>query len=80
MVVLVQDKDSTNLKVAIFKEYMTQLSKKGSKGMWKVLQRQIKPNDINPISNGRLKILINATFDLLPTLCNESRWYGTEKR
>ena len=59
---------------------MTQLAKQGQHLRWEVPQRRVKPDDLLKMPDERLKFIIKAVYDLLPTPANKNLWYGGEER
>ena len=55
---------------------MTGLSKQGGHMRWEVPERKISTRDIVCMPEDRLKFLIKAVYDLLPTPQNKNTWYG----
>ena len=55
---------------------MTGLSKQGGHMRWEVPERKISTRDIVYMPEDRLKFLIKAVYDLLPTPQNKNTWFG----
>ena len=58
---------------------MTNLKKQGAQLGWEVPERRIGHKEILEMPEGRLKFLVKAVHDLLPTPSNKNLWYGTEE-
>ena len=58
---------------------MTGLAKQGSHMRWEVPARKLSPRDVVTMPEDRLKFLVKAVYDLLPTPQNKSRWFGEEE-
>ena len=58
---------------------MTNLRKQGAQLGWEVPERRIGHREILEMPEGRLKFLVKAVYDLLPTPSNKNMWYGTEE-
>ena len=54
---------------------IAQLSKQGQNTRWEVPQQRISPNNLINMSEERLKFIIKATHDLLPTPANKNKWF-----
>ena len=57
---------------------MTGLSKQGGHLKWEVPERKISSRDLVNMSEDRLKFLVKAVYDLLPTPQNKRVWFGEE--
>ena len=57
---------------------MTGLSKQGGHLRWEVPERKISSRDLVNMSEDRLKFLVKAVYDLLPTPQNKRVWFGEE--
>ena len=58
---------------------MTMLSKQGAHMKWEVPQRRVKQADLSGMSEEKLKFLIKAVYDLLPTPANKNKWFETNE-
>ena len=58
---------------------MTNFRKQGAQLGWEVPERKIGHREILEMPEGRLKFLVKAVYDLLPTPSNKNLWYGTEE-
>ena len=58
---------------------MTNFRKQGAQLGWEVPERRIGHREILEMPEGRLKFLVKAVHDLLPTPSNKNLWYGTEE-
>ena len=58
---------------------MTHFRKQGAQLGWEVPERKLGHREILEMPESRLKFLVKAVYDLLPTPSNKNLWYGTEE-
>ena len=58
---------------------MTHFRKQGAQLGWEVPERKLGHREVLEMPEGRLRFLVKAVFDLLPTPSNKNLWYGTEE-
>ena len=58
---------------------MTNFKKQGAQLGWEVPERKLGHREILEMPESRLKFLVKAVYDLLPTPSNKNLWYGTEE-
>ena len=58
---------------------MTSLAKQGVHTKWEVPERRLTQQDIISMSEIRIRFLVKAVYDLLPTPENKNLWFGTEE-
>ena len=58
---------------------MTGLGKQGGHLRWEVPERKINSKELVMMPEDRLKFLVKAVYDLLPTPQNKSTWFGEDE-
>ena len=59
---------------------MTELSNQGAQMRWEVPQRRLKQVDLMRMSEERIKFIVKAVYDLLPTPANKKKWFDSTER